>query len=124
MVQLVRQNTCNSTYVRNPVRGTSFAFERKRPMVTNAQKSPACEQPLAELRLGRYELIRRLAIGGMAELFLARATGIAGFEKLVVLKRILPQHAQDARFIQMFLQEARLAATLHHSNIAQVYDVG
>jgi serine/threonine protein kinase len=60
----------------------------------------------------------------MAELFLARATGIEGFEKLVVLKRILPQHAGDGRFIRMFLQEARLAATLAHPNIVQVYDIG
>jgi serine/threonine protein kinase len=75
-------------------------------------------------RLGKYELLRRVAVGGMAELFLARATGIEGFEKLVVLKRILPQHAGDGRFIRMFLQEARLAATLVHPNVIQVYDIG
>ena len=75
-------------------------------------------------RLGKYELIRRLAVGGMAEIYLARATGIEGFEKLVVLKRILPQHAANEDFIRMFLDEARLAATLHHPNIAQVYDIG
>ncbi|MGE3458148.1 MAG: serine/threonine protein kinase [Kofleriaceae bacterium] len=74
--------------------------------------------------LGKYQLISRLAIGGMAEIFIARATGIEGFEKLVVLKRILPQFAGDSHFIRMFLREARLAATLHHQNIAQVYDIG
>ncbi|MGE0867897.1 MAG: serine/threonine protein kinase [Kofleriaceae bacterium] len=74
--------------------------------------------------LGKYQLISRLAIGGMAEIFVARATGIEGFEKLVVLKRILPQLAGDSHFIRMFLREARLAATLHHQNIAQVYDIG
>jgi serine/threonine protein kinase len=60
----------------------------------------------------------------MAELYLARAGGMAGFEKLVVLKRILPQHAESDEFIRMFLTEARLAATLHHPNIVQVYDIG
>lgn len=75
-------------------------------------------------RLGRYELLTRLAVGGMAELYLARATGIEGFEKLVALKRILPQHASDPSFVSMFLDEARLAASLQHGNIAQVYDIG
>ncbi len=75
-------------------------------------------------RLDRYELICRLAVGGMAEIYLARATGIEGFEKLVVLKRILPQFAHNPGFVSMFLDEARLSATLQHPNIAQVYDIG
>jgi len=75
-------------------------------------------------RLGRYEILRPLARGGMAELFLARATGIQGFEKLVVVKRILPEMARDTEYVEMFLEEARLAAGLHHSNIVQVYDIG
>jgi hypothetical protein len=74
--------------------------------------------------LGRYQVLRRLAVGGMAELFLARQSGIESFEKLVVVKRILPQYAEDAHFIQMFLDEARLSATFSHPNIAQVYDIG
>ena len=60
----------------------------------------------------------------MAEIHLARAVGIEGFEKLVVLKRILPQYADNEEFVQMFLDEARLAATLHHSNVVQVFDIG
>ena len=60
----------------------------------------------------------------MAEIFLARASAMHGFEKLVVIKRILPQHAESEDFIRMFLAEARLAATLHHPNIVQVYDIG
>ena len=76
------------------------------------------------MRLGRYRLVRQLAVGGMAEVFLATATGIEGFEKAVVIKRILPQHAQDPRFVSMFLDEARLAATLHHPNVVQVFDIG
>ena len=64
--------------------------------------------------VGQYELIRRLAVGGMAEIFLARVPGVGleGFEKLVVLKRILPQHALDPELLRMFLDEARLSATL------------
>jgi serine/threonine protein kinase len=80
--------------------------------------------PVQPARLGRYEILRPLALGGMAELFLARATGIQGFEKLVVVKRILPEMARDTEYVEMFLEEARLAAGLHHSNIVQVYDIG
>jgi serine/threonine protein kinase len=75
-------------------------------------------------RLGKYRLIRRLAVGGMAEIYLAQASGIQGFEKLVVLKRILPQHALDPQLLRMFLDEARLMATLTHPHLTQVYDVG
>jgi serine/threonine protein kinase len=80
--------------------------------------------PPALLRLGKYELLQRIAVGGMAELFAARTVGQHGFEKIVALKRILASHADDEQFIRMLLAEARLAATLHHPNIAQVYDVG
>jgi serine/threonine protein kinase len=75
-------------------------------------------------RLGRYELIRRVAVGGMAEIYLARSAGLEGFEKLVVLKKILPQYAATPEFVAMFLDEARLVAGLSHPNIAQVYDIG
>lgn len=75
-------------------------------------------------RLGKYDLIRQIAVGGMAELYLGRTLGLEGFEKLVVLKRILPQYRENERFVSMFLNEARLAATLQHPNIAQVYDIG
>jgi len=75
-------------------------------------------------RVGRYELVRRLAVGGMAELYLARQPGIGGFQKLVALKRILPQFARSSDFVAMFLDEARLAATIQHANVAQVYDLG
>src|ERR1041384_2894475 len=60
----------------------------------------------------------------MAEIFLARTRGPSGFEKLVVLKKILPKYAGRQRFVQLFLDEAKLAASLDHPNIAQVYDIG
>jgi serine/threonine protein kinase len=75
-------------------------------------------------KLGKYRVLHRIAFGGMAEIYLARASGIQGFEKYVVLKRILPQFAANHELIRMFLQEARLAALLDHTNIAQVHDIG
>ena len=81
------------------------------------------ELPTRE-RLGKYTLIRPLAMGGMAELFLARTDGLGGFCKQVVVKRILPHRASDARFIRMLLDEACLVASLDHPNIAHVYDTG
>lgn len=75
-------------------------------------------------RVGRYELVTRLSIGGMAELFLARLEGPGGFQKLVALKMILPDVASDERFVQMFLDEARLSAELSHPNLGQVFDLG
>jgi serine/threonine-protein kinase len=75
-------------------------------------------------RLGRYELLARLATGGMGEIFLARLEGAAGFEKLCVVKRILPHLADDARFRQMLISEAQIAAKMAHANICQVYELG
>src|SRR5438477_5290677 len=75
-------------------------------------------------RLGRYELLARLATGGMGEIFLARLEGVAGFEKLYVVKRILPHLADDGRFRQMLIAEARIASKLSHANICQVYELG
>jgi|GEM_PF-2257938 len=73
---------------------------------------------------GKYELITRLAAGGMAEIFLARTRSIQGFEKYLVIKKILRNRTNDPEFVRMFLDEARVAATLDHPNIVQIYDVG
>jgi serine/threonine-protein kinase len=76
------------------------------------------------MKLGKYELLNKLATGGMAEVYLARATGPMGFEKELVVKRILPYLAADGRFVEMFLAEARLAARLNHPHIVQIFDFG
>jgi serine/threonine protein kinase len=76
------------------------------------------------MELGKYELISRLALGGMAEVFLAKAAGPMGFEKTLVVKRILSHLAEDPAFVEMFLAEARLAAQLNHPNIVQIFDFG
>jgi eukaryotic-like serine/threonine-protein kinase len=72
----------------------------------------------------KYELVQRIARGGMAEIFLAQAKGPAGFEKKVVIKRVLPHLSGEPSFIKMFLQEARLGARLSHPNIVQIFDFG
>lgn len=74
-------------------------------------------------QLGRYRLLARLATGGMAEIYLARQSGIHGFERLVVVKRILPHLAGERRFVEMFFDEARIAAQLNHPNIVQIFDL-
>ncbi|WP_338867014.1 protein kinase domain-containing protein [Myxococcus stipitatus] len=73
---------------------------------------------------GRYQLLKRLAMGGMAQLYLARQPGPEGFEKLVVVKRILPHLAENDDFVKMFLDEARIAARLNHANVVQIFDLG
>jgi eukaryotic-like serine/threonine-protein kinase len=79
---------------------------------------------IPKAHLGRYELVAKLAAGGMGEIFLARLAGAAGFEKLVVVKRILPHLADDARFRAMLIDEARIASRLSHPNICQVHELG
>jgi serine/threonine protein kinase len=73
---------------------------------------------------GKYHLLERLAVGGMAEIYLAKAFGAAGFERLLVIKKILPHMAEDDEFITMFIDEARIASTLNHSNVAQINELG
>ncbi len=74
-------------------------------------------------KIGRYELVSRLAVGGMAELFLARERGLAGLERLVVIKRILPHLAHEQSFIDMFLREARIVARLQNPNVVQIFEL-
>jgi serine/threonine protein kinase len=74
--------------------------------------------------LGKYEILRAFARGGMAELYLARPCSLPGFEKLIAVKRVLPELAGRRDVVEMFLDEARLAATLEHPNVIQTHDVG
>ncbi len=73
---------------------------------------------------GDYQLIRRLATGGMAQIYLARKQGLEGFSKFNVVKRILPHLSENDEFVKMFLDEARIAARLDHPNIVQIFDFG
>ncbi len=73
---------------------------------------------------GKYFLLERINVGGMAEVFRAKAFGVEGFERLVAVKRILPNIAEDKEFIRMFIEEAKLSVQLNHANIAQIFDLG
>ena len=75
-------------------------------------------------RLGKYQLVQHLASGGMANVYLARLSGPGGFERHVVLKTLRTDGVADPALLPMFLDEARVVATLHHQHIAQVYEVG
>jgi eukaryotic-like serine/threonine-protein kinase len=76
------------------------------------------------IQFGKYKLIQPLAQGGMAEIFLAKQQGPAGYEKSVVIKRVLSHYSAHPEFVAMFLDEARLAAQLSHPNIVQIFDFG
>ncbi len=82
----------------------------------------AAASPLS--RFGKYRLVDRIAVGGMAEIFLAHETGADGTERPIVIKRIRPHLTKEPSFVKLFLNEARLAAQLNHPNIVQIYDLG
>ena len=73
---------------------------------------------------GKYLLLDRIAMGGMAELYLAKITGVQGFEKMIAIKKILPHLCSEESLVEAFIQEAKLAAFLQHQNIIQIYDFG
>lgn len=76
------------------------------------------------LKFGNYLLLDRINVGGMAEVFKAKAFGAAGFERILAIKRILPTLLADQDFVRMFIDEARIAVQLNHANIAQIYELG
>jgi serine/threonine protein kinase len=92
-----------------------------------ASTSTPAEAPVVwqqGLTVGHYSLVSRIAIGGMAEIWLARQVGLQGFEKFVVIKRIIDGLGADPEFVEMFLDEARIAAQLNHPHIVQIFDLG
>ena len=80
--------------------------------------------PAGPVTFGRYTLLERLAVGGMAEVFRAKIQSSHGFEKILVVKRILPHLAADPSFVSMFIDEAKLTAQLTHPKIVQLLDFG
>ena len=85
--------------------------------------APASQQP-TENPFGQYQLIEKIAQGGMAEIFKGKALDLHGIERPVVIKRILPHIAASPEFVEMLIDEAKIAVMLSHGNIAQVYDLG
>ncbi|WP_254330520.1 serine/threonine-protein kinase [Corallococcus exiguus] len=90
----------------------------------NSSNQPARLRPFRPQPFGRYTLLSHLATGGMGEIYLARLEGAQGFEKLCVIKKILPQFAEDQDFVDRFVGEARTLVRLGHGSIAQVLDMG
>ena len=103
-----------------------FGLPRMRylSLQTMSASTPPLDVRAVPVELGPYELIQRIATGGMAEVYLARRAGPHGFQKIVAVKRILPQLARDPDFLAMFVDEARMCARLGHPNIVQVFDFG
>ncbi len=89
--------------------------------MTESSAPTVLEQPI---RFGAYYLLEKVASGGMAEVYRAKSFGVEGFERLVAVKTILPSIAANTEFIRMFVDEAKLAGQLSHSNIAQIFDLG
>jgi len=85
---------------------------------------PSTEQLVPGTRLGRYELLLAIAKGGMARVWAARQHGQRGFSKTVAIKTILPHLAEEPEFERMFLDEARIAALIHHPNVCEIYELG
>jgi tRNA A-37 threonylcarbamoyl transferase component Bud32 len=85
---------------------------------------PRSKTSATPIQFGKYQLVERLGHGGMAEVWRAKILGPAGFERTVVVKRILPHRVDDAAHLAMFEREARLSARLNHSNIVQVFELG
>jgi TonB family protein len=82
------------------------------------------EEPSDGIKFGQYVLIEKIATGGMAEVWKARKRGEEGFQKIVAIKKILPHLSDNQDFIEMFVDEAKLAAQLNHNNIIHIYDLG
>ena len=77
-----------------------------------------------EREFGKYEFIEKIGSGGMAEVYLAKSHGAEGIEKILVIKRVLPEFTSNRRFVDMFISEAKIAMELNHPNIVQIFDFG
>ena len=94
------------------------------PVQPSAQPEAARPPAFAPEAFGRYYLIDRIAMGGMAEIFKAKTFGHGGFENILVIKRILTHLSEDQQFVRMFMDEAKITALLQHTNIVRIYDFG
>jgi serine/threonine protein kinase len=92
-------------------------------LATIGSAERSSKSSLVGRKLGRYEVLARLASGGMADVYVARAQGVAGFERLVAVKILHANLAHEEQFISMFLDEARLAARIRHPNVVATLDI-
>tara|TARA_B100001989_G_C24551467_1_gene475257 strand:- start:68 stop:2533 length:2466 start_codon:yes stop_codon:yes gene_type:complete len=94
------------------------------PKSFNTKDGRSMQREEMGIQFGKYRIFSKLAVGGMAEVFLAKQSGLGGYSRTVVLKCILPHLAQQPQFVTMFLDEARVASQLNHPNICQIYEIG
>jgi serine/threonine protein kinase len=94
------------------------------PPAASATRPAGAGRSWRDATYGPYELLDRVAIGGMAEVFKAKRSGVEGFEKIVAVKRILPHLSDNQEFVDMFVNEAKMVAGLTHPNIVQIFDLG
>src|SRR5438876_15586 len=87
-------------------------------------RPPSSRKRSAPEPFGKYLLLERIAVGGMAEIFRALASGPEGFQRTVVIKRVLPTLLENEGFVDMFIDEAKLCALLSHPNLVQIYELG
>jgi protein kinase-like protein len=107
------------------VRAPAPAAPAARPAVPAPPPAPAAAQAASgQETYGPYQLLEKIAVGGMAELFRAKRTGVEGFEKVLAVKRILPHLSDNKEFVDMFIDEAKMVAGLAHPNIVQIFDLG
>jgi serine/threonine protein kinase len=107
-----------------PLRPAPRAPAPAPPRATPPPAAPSPAEPAAQETYGPYQLLEKIAVGGMAELFRAKRTGVEGFEKVVAVKRILPHLSDNKEFVDMFIDEAKMVAGLAHPNIVQISDLG
>ncbi len=101
------------------------AVVTEKPVAQPSGKTAADEEePKDGTKFGQYVLLEKIATGGMAEVWKARMRGVEGFQKIVAIKKILPHLSDNQDFIEMFIDEAKLAAQLNHNNIIHIYDLG
>ena len=95
------------------------------PVLSAPEPAKAEEEEVTDgIKFGQYVLVEKIATGGMAEVWKARMRGVEGFQKIVAIKKILPHLSDNQDFIEMFVDEAKLAAQLNHNNIIHIYDLG
>lgn len=104
--------------------GDDASSADEQPRAARSTEPKPVEVETGRVLHGRYELIHRLGHGGMASVYLGRAIGTAGFERLVAVKVIHPHLANEVEFVDMFLDEARIAAKIHHPNVCEILDLG
>lgn len=93
-------------------------------MANGSAESEITSERTGPETFGRYTLLEKIGQGGMAEVFRAKSYGVEGFEKVLVIKRILPQLAREPKFVDLFVREAKLSVRLSHANVVQVFDLG